>query len=82
MKKNPGRRERRALHKRARTRWSDKKAAINERQLLRLSKGRAAEETADPRGAGGHRPDGADARRAAAAADHVRALRDRAGRMR
>ena len=42
MKKNPGRRERRALHKRARTRWSQKKAAANERKLLRLSKGKEA----------------------------------------
>ncbi len=42
MKKNPGRRERRALHKRARTRWSQKKAAVNERRLLKLSKGKEA----------------------------------------
>ena len=42
MKKNPGRRERRALRKRARTRWSAKQSAINERKLLRLSRGRAA----------------------------------------
>ena len=40
MKNNPGRRERRALHKRARTGWSQKKAAANERKLLRLSKGK------------------------------------------
>lgn len=41
MKKNPGRRERRALRKRARTMFSHKLSAINERKLLRFSKGRA-----------------------------------------
>ena len=38
MKKNPGRRERRALRKRSRTGRSAKLSAINERKLLRLSK--------------------------------------------
>ena len=38
MKKNPGRKERRNLVKRNRTMKSDKKQAINERKMLRLSK--------------------------------------------
>ena len=38
MKKNPGRRERRAMRKRSRTGRSAKLSAINERKLLRLSK--------------------------------------------
>lgn len=41
MKKNPGRRDRRRLAKATRTRFSQKLSAINERKLLRLSKGRA-----------------------------------------
>lgn len=40
MRKNPGRRERRALIKRNRTIRSDKKQAINERNMLWLSRGR------------------------------------------
>lgn len=43
MKKNPGRRERRNLAKKNRTRWSAKLAAINERKMLWLSRGREAE---------------------------------------
>lgn len=43
MKKNPGRRERRALSKRNRTIHSDKKQAINERKMLWLSRGRKVE---------------------------------------
>ena len=39
MRKNPGRRERRALSKRNRTIRSDKKQAINERNMLWLSRG-------------------------------------------
>lgn len=42
MKKNPGRRERRNLAKKNRTRWSAKLAAINERKMLWLSRGREA----------------------------------------
>ena len=38
MKKNPGRKERRALVKRNRTMLSDKKQAMNERKMLRLAK--------------------------------------------
>lgn len=41
MRKNPGRREQRALIKRNRTIRSDKKQAINERNMLWLSRGRA-----------------------------------------
>lgn len=40
MKKNPGRRDRRRLAKANRTAYSAKKAAINERKLLWLSRGR------------------------------------------
>ena len=40
MRKNPGRRERRALIKRNRTVHSDKKQAVNERNMLWLSRGR------------------------------------------
>lgn len=43
MKKNPGRREQRALAKRNRTKLSDKKKAINERKLLWFSKGKRQE---------------------------------------
>ena len=42
MKKSPGRRERRNLAKKNRTRWSAKLQAMNERKLLRLSRGREA----------------------------------------
>ncbi len=42
MKKNPGRKERRALAKRNRTALSDKKKAMNERKMLKLSKGASA----------------------------------------
>ena len=38
MRKNPGRKEHRAITKRNRTMKSDKKQAINERKLLWLSK--------------------------------------------
>lgn len=41
MRKNPGRRERRALIKRNRTIHSDKKQAVNERNMLWLSRGRS-----------------------------------------
>ena len=40
MKKNPGRKEHRAMIKRNRTMKSDKKQAINERKMLWLSKGK------------------------------------------
>lgn len=40
MKKNPGRRERRNLAKKNRTRWSAKLQAMNERKMLWLSRGR------------------------------------------
>lgn len=43
MRKNPGRKERRALTKRNRTMKSDKKQAINERKMLWLSRGRSQE---------------------------------------
>lgn len=42
MKKNPGRKERRALVKRSRTMLSDKKQAMNARKMLKLSKGAKA----------------------------------------
>lgn len=42
MKKNPGRRERRSLAKKNRTRWSAKLQAMNERKMLWLSRGREA----------------------------------------
>ena len=38
MKKNPGRKERRALNKRNRNRFSEKLSAINERLILRRNK--------------------------------------------
>lgn len=38
MKKNPGRKERRRLVKANRTQYSAKKAAINERKLMRGAK--------------------------------------------
>lgn len=38
MKKNPGRRDRRQMRKNNRTRWSEKKSAINERKLLLFRK--------------------------------------------
>lgn len=38
MKKNPGRKEHRALIKRNRTRLSDKKQAINARKMLHLAR--------------------------------------------
>ena len=38
MKKNPGRRDRRLLQQRNRTEMSEKKSAINERNMLGLSK--------------------------------------------
>lgn len=43
MRKNPGRKERRAIAKRNRTMKSDKKQAINERKMLWLSRGRSQE---------------------------------------
>ena len=43
MKKNPGRKDRRALTKRNRTMKSDKKQAQNERKMLWLSKGKHQE---------------------------------------
>lgn len=38
MKKNPGRKEQRALAKRNRTRFSEKLSAINERMIFRRNK--------------------------------------------
>lgn len=43
MRKNPGRKEHRAITKRNRTMKSDKKQAINERKMLWLSRGRSQE---------------------------------------
>ena len=43
MKKNPGRREARRIARKNRTSLRAKKAAINERKMLRLSKRRTAD---------------------------------------